>query len=470
MQRYAFPDSFLWGAATAAYQIEGAVAEDGRGDSIWDAYCRKPGAVQGGSSGAVACDHYHRWPEDQALMSGLGLKSYRFSIAWPRIQPLGKGPGLEAGLGFYDRMIDGLLQRAIAPNATLYHWDLPTALEDHGGWRNRDTAYRFQDYAAQVAKRLGDRVALWATFNEPQAFVGCGHVGGFHAPGRKDPDQVVRQIMHHVLLAHGLGMQALRATVRKDTKLGIVMAPTLVWPAKETPLHYAAAEACWTEDNEWWMQPMLHGCYPELVRRRLAAQGHAPVMVNDDLAQIQQPMDYLGVNGYFPIKVEPDPNAPLGFRRLPQSARNEPLTSMRWEVFAPAFRSLLVQHHRRYGLPLYVTENGLSIAEDAPGPDGQVHDPRRIDFMQKHLAAVHQARQAGADIRGYFHWSFMDNFEWAEGYRQRFGLIHVDYATQKRTPKDSYAWYRRVIEAGGFDAAVPEVVSGWEKEGEGAEL
>jgi beta-glucosidase len=465
MQRFDFPADFLWGAATAAYQVEGAAAEDGKADSIWDVFCRRPGSIRDGSSGAVACDHYHRLEQDLDLMQGLGLKGYRFSISWPRVQPLGVGPANAPGLDFYERLVDGLLKRGITPNATLYHWDLPQALEQQGGWPSRDIAQRFGDYAALVAKRLGDRVGIWATFNEPNVFVHCGYQLGVFAPGRQEGARMVRQCIHHVLLAHGLATQALRAHAKPGAQLGIVLAPALAWPDRETPAHYAAAEACWAEENDWWVQPMLHGRYPEAVLRRLTGCGEAPQVQRGDLDVIRQPLDYLGVNGYFPARVEPDMSGDRGYRRLPFSARNEPLTSFGWEVYAPAYRAMLVQFHRRYGLPLHLTENGISIATDAPGPDGAVHDERRIDYLQKHLAAAHQARAAGADIRGYFHWSLMDNFEWSSGYTQRFGLIHVDYATLKRTPKDSARWYRGVIAQGGFSAAVPEVISGWEKRG-----
>ena len=466
MSRYDFPPQFLWGAATAAYQVEGAADADGKADSIWDRFCRQPGAIADGSSGAVACDHYHRLEQDLDLMAALGLRAYRFSISWPRVQPLGAGPANGRGLDFYDRLVDGLLKRGLTPNATLYHWDLPQALEDRGGWPARDTALRFADYAALAAKRLGDRVALWATFNEPAVFVDLGYSQGVFAPGRRENPRTVRQAIHHVLLAHGLGMQALRAHAKADAQLGIVLNPALVWPDRETPLHYAAAEACWAEENDWWVLPMTQGHYPEAVRRRLAHHGHAPQVHTGDLEQIRQPLDYLGVNGYFPARVEPDMSGERGYRRLPFSARNEPLTSFGWEVYAPAFRAMLLQFHRRYDRPLYVTENGISVVQPNPGPDGAVHDDRRIDYLKKHLAALHQARAAGADVRGYFHWSLLDNFEWSSGYTQRFGLVHVDYATLKRTPKDSAHWYRAMIAEGGFTADVPEVISGWERRGE----
>lgn len=460
MPRFEFPKDFLWGAATAAYQVEGAIHEDGRGDSVWDSFCRVPGNIQDASSGERACDHYHRLDEDLALMSGLGLKSYRFSIAWPRVQPTGRGPANPKGFDFYDRLVDGLLQRGIVPNATLFHWDLPQPLEDAGGWPERDTALRFAEYAALAAKRLGDRIGIWATFNEPQVTAFMSYEQGLFAPGRRESPQVVRQVIHHILLGHGLAIQALRAHAKADAKLGIVLVPSLIWPDKETPLHHAAAEAAWVEENDWWLLPLTRGAYPGVPLRRMEARGEAPNVQAGDLAIAAEPIDYLGVNGYFPTRVEADPSSERGYSRLPFSSRNEPLTDIGWEVYAPAFRAMLLRCHR-YGKPLYVTENGISIA------DGALQDPRRVDFMRKHLAAVAQARAAGADIRAYYHWSLMDNFEWIQGYTQRFGLVHVDYNSFKRTPKDSYHWYRDTIAAGGFKAEVPEVLSGWETMGGG---
>jgi beta-glucosidase len=460
-QRFNFPKDFVWGAATAAYQVEGAANEDGRGDSVWDQVCRQPGFVVDGSSGDVACDHYHRTDQDLDMMKNLGLQAYRFSIAWPRIIPGAKGRPNEKGLAFYDRLVDGLLKRGIRPNATLYHWDLPTELEDAGGWINRDTAYRFQEYADAVARRLGDRVEFWATFNEPGVFVGLGYDLGIHAPGKRLGRKAVNQAVHHVLLAHGLGMQALRKHVtRRDAKLGIVIAPTAVWPQYNTPENVAVAEQRFARENDWWVLPMVEGRYPEQVWKEKG--DNVPELREGDLKTIHQPMDYLGVNYYSPARMVADSAQPQGWRWIPR-APDAPKPDMPgWEIFAPAMRSLLVQFTKRYKLPLYITENGMSIAADKPGADGQVHDPVRTDFIRRHLIEVHRANAEGADVRGYFHWSLMDNFEWALGYTQRFGMVHVDYQTQVRTPKDSALWYSGVIKENGFECEpTPDKKSGF---------
>jgi beta-glucosidase len=460
-QRYEFPKDFVFGAATAAYQIEGAATEDGRGDSIWDMVCRQKDFVIDGSSGAVADDHYHRWEQDLDLMKDLGLQAYRFSIAWPRVIPGGKGAVNEKGLAFYDRLVDGLLKRGIRPNATLYHWDLPTELEDADGWINRDTAYRFQEYAEVVAKRLGDRVEFWATFNEPSVFVGLGYDSGYHAPGKKMGPKRVNQAVHNVLLAHGLGIQALRKHVtQKDAKLGIVLSLCSAWPQFNTPADIAAAEKRFATENDWWVLPMVQGRYPEQVWKDKGSD--APEVLEGDMAIIGQRLDYLGVNYYVPTRLVADPSQPQGWRDVPP-APNAPHQSMpNWEIFAPGLRSMLLQCARRYKLPLYVTENGMSQSFDKPGADGQVHDPVRIDFLKRHLIEVHRANAEGANVKGYFQWSLLDNFEWALGYTQRFGLVHVDYDTLKRTPKDSAAWYREVCKSGGFEAEpTPDKRSGF---------
>ena len=446
-----FPDGFVWGAATAAFQIEGATAADGRGQSIWDEFCRRPGAIRDRSNADIACGHYERLDQDLDLMRELGLQSYRFSVAWPRVQPGGRGPMNEAGLAFYDRLVDGLLARGILPNATAYHWDLPVELEREGGWLNRDTAYRFADYAGALAKRLGDRVGLWATFNEANIFTLLGYETGSHAPGRREGAKACRQVIHHVLLGHGLGLQAMRPHLRRPgAQAGIVMSPSAAWPQDARPGSLRAAANRFAMDSDWWMLPMTRGRYPAFAWKRLGAD--VPEVQGGDLKDICQPMDYIGLNYYSPARVVEEPLDSGGWRPVPRSPL-APRTDMPyWEVFAPALRGLLLHYHRRYKLPIYVAENGMSTAADAPGPDGSVADPRRIDFLARHLAEIHRAMAQGADVRGYFHWSLMDNFEWALGYTQRFGLVHVDYATLKRTPKDSAKWYRQAIRQGGFDA------------------
>ena len=454
LQRYQFPKNFLWGAATAAFQVEGAGKEDGKGPSVWDWFCEQPGKIKDGSNGMVACDHYHRVEEDLNLMQALGLKSYRFSISWPRIQPDGRGPGLQKGLDFYSRLVDGLLKRGIAPNATLNHWDHPMALEELGGWRNRDIVARFEDYASIMGKALGDRVGIWASHNEPSVISGLGHENGWHAPGRKDSKQVVNQVIHHLLMAHGASLRALRATVKKDALLGIVLSPPPIWPAKEDAAHLDAAEKAWRWECDWWVEPMVKGCYPDEVLKAYAAAGEAPQIQPGDMQLIHQPLDYLGVNFYFPRVTVPAARRE-GWDYLPFSEERESLTGMGWEVYAPALRCLLHNFNRRYKVPLYVTENGCSVKEDAVSPDGKVHDPRRIDYLNKHLAVMHQAISEGVDLRGYFEWSLMDNFEWSWGYTQRFGIIHVNYQSLVRTPKDSYHWYAEVIKTGGLDCPPP---------------
>ena len=460
-QRFEFPKDFVWGAATAAYQVEGAAKEDGRGDSVWDMVCRQPGFVVDGSSGMVACDHYHRWESDLDLMKDLGLQAYRFSVAWPRIIPGGKGAVNQKGLDFYDKLVDGMLKRGIRPNCTLYHWDLPTELEEAGGWLNRDTAFRFQEYAAVVAKKLGDRVEFWATFNEPGVFVGLGYDLGIHAPGKRMGSKRVNQAIHHVLLAHGLGVQEIRRhATRPDKKIGIVLAPTAAWPQSNTPANVAVAEKRFANDNDWWVLPMVKGHYPAQVWQDKGDE--APEVMQGDLETIHQDLDYLGVNYYSPARMVADESQVGGWRWIPR-APNAPKPDMPgWEIFAPAMRSMLVQFSKRYGKPLYITENGMSISADKPNAEGNVGDPVRTDFIRRHLIEVHRANAEGANVKGYFHWSLMDNFEWALGYTQRFGIVHVDYDTQKRTVKDSGKWYTQVIKDNGFETEpTPDKRSGF---------
>jgi beta-glucosidase len=450
-QRYEFPQGFLWGSATAAYQIEGATRADGRGDSIWDAFCRDSRRVADHSSGEDACRHYELWEQDLDLLREMGHQAYRFSVAWPRIQPEGSGAFNPKGFDFYGRLIDGMLERGIKPNCTLYHWDLPTALEKEGGWLNRETALRFQDYAHAVTKAFGDRVDLWATFNEANVFTILGYDLGVHAPARKEGAKAYRQVIHHVLLAHGLGLRAMRPNLtRPGAQAGIVLSPATVWPQDSRPETVAAARRRFELESDWWMLPMTQGRYPEGAWKRLGQA--VPEPRPGDLEAICQPMDYIGLNYYSPARLTADPNDPLGWKVVPRSPQAPRPDMPGWEIFAPAMRSLLLQYHRRYRLPIYVTENGMSISADAPGADGAVHDPRRIEFIKRHLVEIRRAMDQGADVRGYFHWSLMDNFEWALGFTQRFGLVHVDFKTQKRTPKDSALWYRDFIRERAFEA------------------
>ncbi|MGW6913063.1 GH1 family beta-glucosidase [Kitasatospora sp. NPDC054939] len=435
--RLDLPPGFRWGASTAAYQIEGAVDEDGRGPSVWDTFVARPGAVRDGHTGAVACDHYHRYPEDVALLAGLGVDGYRFSLAWPRIRPTGTGAVNAAGLAFYDRLVDALLAAGITPLPTLYHWDLPQALEDAGGWLNRDTAYRFAEYAALAADRLGDRIPAWITLNEPFVHMVYGYALGIHAPGRTLMLDAL-PAAHHQLLAHGLAASALH-----ERGLDVMIANNLtpVRPATSAPADLAAAQAYDALHNRLFTDPLLLGSYPDL-----AALGVDPdlggCVHEGDLKLIAgTPLAGLGVNYYNPTRIAAptEPGLPFTFVDIP----DVPRTAFGWPVVPDGLRELLVGLRDRYGTalpPLTVTENGCSTTE---GTD----DPARIDYLATHLDALAAAVAEGVDVRGYYAWSLLDNFEWAEGYHQRFGLVHVDFATQKRTPRASYAWYRDLIAA-----------------------
>ena len=438
-----FTHGFLWGAATAAYQIEGAIDEGGRGVSIWDTFAAEPGHIADGSTGAVACDHYHRFAEDTELMRELGLSAYRFSFAWPRIQADGTGPANPAGLAFYDELVDGLLAAGIAPMATLFHWDLPQALQDTGGWLNRDTAHRFADYAALLADRFADRVAMWAPVNEPNVVTVLGHATGLHAPGLKLGLGAL-PAAHHLLLGHGLAVQALRAA--GAASVGCANNHSPAWPASHSAADEAAAESYDAVWNQLFADPILIGSYPPGFADRM------PGPVADDLAVISEHLDFYGMNYYNPARISgPDgpgqwvvPGLPL--RREPMTGY--PLTDFGWPVVPDGLREILVHLAARYGdalPPIHLTENGASYA-DGPDDTGAVHDDRRIAYLDGHLRAVADAIGEGVDVAGYFCWSLLDNFEWAEGYRQRFGLIHVDYDTLIRTPKDSFHWYRRLIQ------------------------
>ncbi|MES9604110.1 MULTISPECIES: GH1 family beta-glucosidase [Actinomadura] len=425
------PENFRWGVATAAYQIEGAVAEDGRGPSTWDTFSHTPGRTRDGHTGDVACDHYHRWPEDVALMAGLGVDAYRFSIAWPRVQPSGSGAVNAKGLDFYDRLVDGLLAAGVAPAATLYHWDLPQPLEDAGGWMERDTAYRFAEFSYLAAERLSDRVDMWITLNEPVVVTAYGYAFGVYAPGRTLLLDAL-PTAHHQLLGHGLAVNALRS--RGARTVGLTNHYSPAWAA--SPADRPAADAFDAFMNRLFTDPVLLGRYPDLM-------GDAPFIRSEDMSVIASPIDFLGVNYYHPTRIATPAEGPLPFDIV--DITGFPTTGMGWPIVPDAFLDLLRTLDSRYDLPpVYITENGCSFA-DEPGPDGAVDDPSRIAFLDAHIAAVRTAVDEGVDIRGYFTWSLLDNFEWAEGYHPRFGLVHVDYETQKRTPKTSYGWYRDLI-------------------------
>ncbi|MEV5289355.1 MULTISPECIES: GH1 family beta-glucosidase [Streptomyces] len=434
------PAGFTWGVATAAYQIEGAVAEDGRAPSIWDTFSHTPGKVAGGDTGDVACDHYHRWPEDLALMKRLGVDSYRLSIAWPRVHPQGDGPVNEAGLAFYDRLVDALLEAGITPNVTLYHWDLPQALQDRGGWPARETAEHFAAYASTVAERLGDRVSRWATLNEPLCSAWIGHLEGTMAPGLRDIDAAVKA-SYHLLLGHGLAAQAVRAA-SPHAKIGIVNNLSTVHAATDSEADQAAARRMDGHTNRWWLDPVHGRGFPADMRE---VYGVDLPERPGDLDTIAQRLDWIGLNYYFPAVVADDPDAPHPHIR---TVRREgvPRTGMDWEIEAGGLEELLLRLTREYGAQsIYVTENG-SAFPDTVAPDGSVHDPERTAYLQDHLAACARAARAGAPVDGYYAWSLLDNFEWAYGYDKRFGLVHVDYPTQRRTMKTSGHTYARLIE------------------------
>jgi beta-glucosidase len=425
-----FPGNFVWGVATSAYQIEGAAHEDGRGDSIWDVFCRRPGAIKDGSSGERACDHYHRVREDIALIASLGVKAYRFSLAWPRVQPLGAGEWNEKGFDFYDRLIDGLLEQGVAPYLTLYHWDLPQALQESGGWMNRDTVGRFADYAAEVARRFGNRAASIATHNEPWVVAILGHEAGIFAPGLKS-QKAAMQVSHHLLLSHGVALQALRAQ-HCSAPLGIVLNQAPIHAATDSAEDLAKARLDDGLTIRWYMDALLRGTYPQDVLAFLGED--APQIAPGDMEAIQQPLDFLGINYY--TRNLSGTGAPLD----PIGSGKE-VTDMGWEVFPAGLTELLLRLKADYRLPpIYVTENGAAYRDRLV--DGRVADAERIRYLQSHIAAMADALEAGVDVRGYFVWSLLDNFEWADGYSKRFGLVYVDYATQRRTLKDSALWYR----------------------------
>jgi beta-glucosidase len=450
MNRYSFPKGFVWGAATSAYQIEGAAAEDGRGESIWDRFARTPSKVEDGSSGDVACDHYHRWKGDIALMKRLGLHAYRFSIAWPRIVPAGRGAINPAGLDFYSRLVDGLLESGIEPYATLYHWDLPQPLQDQGGWTNRATAEAFAGYADAVSRKLGDRVRQWITHNEPWCASMLGYQTGRHAPGLTDwPSALAAS--HHLLLSHGLAVPILRAN-SPAAQVGITLNLCPAVPASESREDHDATRHFDGHFNRWFLDPLYRGSYPSDVVADYIDRGQldarVPFLKPDDLKAIATPTDFLGVNYYNRTIVRSD--------RIPES-KNQPrtvtlvleseVTDMGWEVYPGGLFQILARLGVEYAVPkMYVTENGASYA-DGPDEHGRIADARRLRYIRDHLVEAHRAIEHGVPLAGYFVWSLLDNFEWERGYRQRFGITWVDYETQQRTPKDSALWYRQVIEA-----------------------
>jgi len=430
-----FPNDFLWGSATSSYQIEGAASVDGRGESIWDRFCARPGAISDGSSGEIACDHYHRYDEDIALMQRLNLNAYRFSVAWPRIFPEGRGKLNPLGLDFYDRLVDSLLAHGLRPLPTLYHWDLPQALEDQGGWPVRATAEAFADYAEVVAARLSDRVGNWMTINEPFVVANHGYLTGEHAPGRTSlRDSLAAS--HHVLVAHGLAMERIRSVVR-DANVGIVLNFTPVTPVGDSPAALDRQQIVNDIENRWYVDPIGGHGYPQYTVDRLAwdrSEVHS-----GDMELIAQPIDTLGVNFYSRKFV--------GALEGEQPGRGDE-TAMGWEIYPTALGDLLRRLHTTHGFPRYlITENGAAMP-DADRVDGRVIDHDRLEYIAAHLGQVHQAMEDGVPVEGYFAWSLLDNFEWAHGYGPKFGLIEVDMITQRRTPKRSALWYAEVAKSG----------------------
>jgi beta-glucosidase len=431
-----FPRDFVWGVATSAFQIEGAWHADGRGPSIWDDFCRQPGAIADGSSGEIACDHYNRLESDLDLLAGIGVRAYRFSIAWPRVQPLGRGAINLAGLDFYERLVDGLLERNILPYATLYHWDLPAALQrEQQGWCSRDTAYLFSDYASIIAERIGDRVVSIATHNEPWVSAVLGHEQGIFAPGIRDR-RIAYQAAHHLLLSHGLASQAIRAS-GSEAEVGIVLNLSPVYPATASAEDAATARIDDGTLVRWYMDALLHAHYPSDVLDHLGRD--APEVAHGDAALIAQKLDFLGVNYYNPTFSR------SGNSSVPASHGAE-VTDMGWEVAPGGLSYLLQRLNADYRLPpILITENGAAYKDEVV--DGKVEDEERRQYIESHLIAVADAMQRGVDVRGYFLWSLLDNFEWAAGYEKRFGIVHVDYATQTRTLKRSGMWYRSLMQA-----------------------
>jgi beta-glucosidase len=448
-----FPQGFVWGVATASYQIEGAATEDGKGLSVWDVFTHEPGRTAGGDTGDVACDHYHRWPEDVDLMTRIGLNAYRFSTAWPRILPEGRGTVEPRGLGFYDRLVDGLLAAGIEPWVTLYHWDLPHALQLQGGWLNPAISDWFAEYTAIVVDALSDRVSRWMTLNEPNVYVAVGHLLGEHAPGLKLSRAGGLQVAHNSLLAHGKAVQTIRARAKSAPTVGVAQAGGVRMPASESAEDVAAArEAMFSIrtsshfNHAWFGDPMILGRYPEDLLQHFGQDW--PSIGPRDMETICQPLDFYGLNVYFPEEVVAaggvsEPGVGAGVK-----GDRPGYTMMDWPMWPESIYWGLRFLSESYGLPLVITENGMANT-DWPHLDGGVHDPQRIDFLSRYLLQVERALDEGVDVRGYFVWTLLDNFEWARGLRPRFGLVYVDYATQRRIAKDSARWYRTVIESNG---------------------
>ncbi len=466
-----FPDTFRWGVASSSYQIEGATKQDGRGESVWDMFVRRPGVIAGGGNGDIACDHYNRWQEDVDLLSKLGVNAYRLSVAWPRVMPQGTGNIEQRGLDFYDRLIDALLAKNIEPWISLFHWDYPLDLFFRGGWLNRDSARWFADFAEVMVRKLSDRVTNWITYNEPQVFISEGHYYGRHAPGLQLPWKEVLLAAHHALLGHGYAVSAIRASAVKTPSVGYAPAGPVCLPSTNTALDVAIAfaESCSLTQQTlwnmaWWLDPVVLGHYPRNASDVFGAA--VPTPAAGDLETISQPLDFLVLNLYWGPRVDAKHRGTEAIWTYPA---DYPRSAFGWAItpeimhWGPRFMA------KRYGLPIVVTENGTSCL-DAIATDGQVHDSARVDFITRHVSMLHSAMDAGVDIRGYFHWTLLDNFEWADGYKQRFGLIHTDFATSTRTPKDSFNHYRDTIAQKGANALASQAgiaePDGWERDEE----
>ena len=439
-----FPQGFQWGTATSAYQVEGAADVDGRTASIWDTFCRVQGRIRDGSNGDTSVDHFHRFREDIELMKAMGAGTYRFSIAWPRVFPQGAGAANPKGLDFYDRLVDALLAAGIEPFATLYHWDLPQALQDrHGGWESRDTAQAFGAYAGYVARRLSDRVQHFFTINEMLAFVEHGYASGIFAPGVKLPPDQLAQVRHHAVLGHGFAVQAIRANARSGTRVGPAENITTAVPAIETPEHIAAAERATRELNAPYLTVMMEGRYTDAFLEKAGA--NAPKFTAEDLKIISSPVDFVGLNVYVPNLYVKAADTPKGYEALPMPT-SHPRMASPWLTLGPEAMYWAPRHAATLWniKDIYITENGTSAA-DQPAADGKIYDVDRVMYLRNYLTQLQRATAQGVPVRGYFLWSLLDNFEWADGYATRFGLVHVDYATQKRTPKLSASFYKEVI-------------------------
>ena len=451
-----FPEDFLWGTATAAYQVEGAVDEDGRGRSIWDTFSHTPGKVLHGDTGDIACDQYHHLDDDLDLMVELGIQAYRFSVAWPRIQPEGSGPANRLGLDYYRRLVDGLRERSIEPMLTLYHWDLPQTLEDAGGWTNRDTSDRFAEYTGIVYEALSDSVGFWITLNEPWVVAWMGHGYGLHAPGKTDAGAALATT-HHLLLGHGLAMERMRSA-RDGNRLGVTLNLHPAHPSRDREADVKAARRVDGQANRLYLDPLFRGEYPEDVLLHYQGRGADLSFVREgDLGKISVPLDFLGVNYYFrnTVRDAPEggpPNVPfadLDARPIVPHAAEK--TAMGWPVEPEGLTEILVRIKEEYAdVPIYVTENGRAV-HDYVDPEGGVDDEERVGYLDAHFRAAHEAMERGVDLRGYMVWSFLDNFEWAEGYSKRFGIVFVDYGTQRRVPKSSARWYSEVIRRNGLE-------------------